>query len=255
MVIRGSEIHPQPLDTRTLEAGAKELGVSLDAAQLDQFRRYYLELVEWNSKMNLTTVTDWEEVQKRHFLDSLALARAIPSDIIESGRFVDVGAGAGFPGLPVKIAFPNARGVLVEATARKVEFLRSVIANLSLDGLEARHGRAETLAREEDTRGHFDMAFARAVAPMPTLAELTLPFCRVGGLAALHKTSAASAEIESAGEAICIMGGRIRETIQIEAAWEGEASNKTIILIEKTRDTPAKYPRRPGIPAKRPLTG
>ena len=183
MVIRGSEIHPQTLHTRTLETGAKELGVSLDAAQLDQFRRYYLELVEWNSKMNLTTVTDWEEVQKRHFLDSLALAR------------------------------------------------------------------------EEDMRGHFDMAFARAVAPMPTLAELTLPFCRVGGLAALHKTAAASAEIESAGEAICIMGGRIRETIEIEAAWEGETSNKTIILIEKTRDTPAKYPRRPGIPAKRPLTG
>ena len=255
MVTRGSEIHPQPLDTSTLETGAKELGVSLHAAQLDLFRLYYTELVERNSKVNLTTVTDWEQVQKRHFLDSLSLARAVPSESIEAGRFVDVGAGAGFPGLPVKIAFPNARGVLVEATARKVEFLKSVIATLRLDGLEARHGRAETLAREEGMRGRFDLAFARAVAPMPTLAELTLPFCRVGGLAALHKTSTASAEIESAGEAICIMGGRIREIIEIEAAWEGVTSHKTIILIEKTQDTPAKYPRRPGIPSKRPLTG
>ena len=241
---------PEPcetLDTGKLARDSASLGVALNPAQLDKFRLYYRELVLWNSRMNLTSVTGWDEVVETHFLDSLSLAGALPSELATAENFIDIGAGAGFPGIPLKIAFPALSGLLVEATGRKTEFLRNVAAMLELPNLEIRHDRAETLGRRDGFREGFDLIFARAVAPMPVLAELTLPLCRVGGVAALHKTRAASDEIAAAHRAIETMGGKIREVVS------AGGDNKVLVVIDKVRETPANYPRRPGIPSKRPL--
>ena len=239
--------HHTRLDTGALKRDSEKLGVSLDSTQLDKFKLYYRELVRWNSTMNLTTVTSWEGVQKTHFLDSLSIAGALPSETRVARDFIDIGAGAGFPGIPMKIAFPRLSGLLVDATARKVEFLRSVIDALELSDLEATHARAETLGRREEFRENFDLVFARAVAATPVLVELTLPFCRVGGVVALHKTRAAAGEIVAAQRAIRILGGTTRTVVSAG----GEA--KTLIIIDKARAVPSQYPRRPGIPSKRPI--
>ena len=224
-------------------------GISLNSAQLDKFRLYHRELVRWNSMMNLTTVTVWDDVVETHFLDSLSVAGALPSETRAARNFIDIGAGAGFPGIPMKIAFPGMSGMLVDATARKVEFLRKLVAGLELTDTEVRHSRAETLAHSGCVREGSDLVFARAVAAMPALAELTLPFCRVGGVAALHKTKAAADEIAAAQRAIETMGGAIRDIVS------AGGDNKVLVIIDKEHGTPAKYPRRPGIPAKRPLLG
>ena len=237
----------EALDTGKLERDSASLGVELDSARLDRFRLYHRELARWNSRMNLTSVTGWEDVVETHFLDSLALAGALPSEIRAARNFVDIGAGAGFPGIPMKIAFPGLAGLLVDATARKAEFLRNLVAALELSDMEVRQGRAETLGRCEGIREGFDMVFARAVAPMPALAELTLPFCKAGGVAALHKTRAASDEIAAARRAIETMGGEIRDIVS------AGGDNKVIVIIDKVGAAPANYPRRPGIPSKRPI--
>ena len=237
----------ETLDTQTLERDSARMGIALDSTQLGKFQRYYRELSLWNSKMNLTTVTRWEDVVKTHFLDSLSIAGALPSETRTARIFIDIGAGAGFPGIPIKIAFPGMRGLLVDATARKVEFLRNLVAGLELPDIEVRHARAETLAHCAGIRESSDLVFARAVAPMPALAELTLPFCRVGGVAALHKTRSAADEIAAAHKAIETMGGAIRDIVG------SDEDNKVLVIIDKVRATPANYPRRPGIPAKRPL--
>ena len=226
-----------------------KLGISLNLAQLDKFRLYYRELVCRNSTMNLTTVTGWDDVVETHFLDSLSVAGALPSETVAARNFIDIGAGAGFPGIPMKIAFPGLSGLLVDATARKVEFLRNLVAGLELTDVEVRHSRSETLAHCESVREGFDLVFARAVAPMPVLAEITLPFCRVGGLAALHKTRAAKEEIAAAHRAIETMGGVVRDLVS------AGGDSKILVVIDKVRNTPANYPRRPGIPTKRPLLG
>ena len=254
------------LDARTLINGAAKLGVCLSADQARLFRRYYMSMVEWNARVNLTTVTEWEQAQRRHFLDSLSVRGALTARVFdgiwERGRFVDVGSGAGLPGIPLKIAFPGMTGALVEATERKARFLREMVSALSLDGLEVARGRAEDLARLPEMRERFDVALARAVAPMPALAELTLPFCRVGGRAIVHKTLDAAEEIKSARYAIETLGGEIRGSVGPLSEHAGESgpdgpsgseSRRTLLVIEKVAPTPTRYPRRAGIPAKRPL--
>ncbi len=239
----------ETLDTRDMERDSAGLGISLDSAQLDKFRQYYRELSRWNATMNLTSVTGWGDVQKTHFIDSLSLARALPPEALTASRFIDIGSGAGFPGIPMKIAFPGISGVLVDSTARKVEFLRNTVTSLELSNMEVRHVRAETLGHCDESRERFDLVFARAVAAMPVLAELTLPFCKVGGVAALHKTRAAADEIAAAHKSIETMGGAIRDVIS------SGGDSKTLVIIDKVGNTPSNYPRRPGIPAKRPLLG
>ena len=244
------------LDTRTLTGGAAALGVSLNAAQIRLFERYYRAMVKWNAKMNLTTVTEWDRAQRRHFLDSLSVCRALTERDLEGGRFVDVGSGAGLPGIPLKIAFPRMTGALVEATGRKARFLSEMVESLPLDGLDVLRGRAEDLARTPEMRERFDVALARAVAPMPALAELTLPFCRVGGKAVVHKTLDAADEIESARYAIETLGGEIRGVLGPDGALDDpnrSESRRTLLVIDKIAPTPDRYPRRAGIPSKRPL--
>lgn len=241
-----------PLDAKILCRGADDLGLPLEPTQVCEFRRYYRALLEWNAIMNLTSVTDWEQVQRRHFLDSLSLAPVIRTHNLEKCRFIDIGSGAGLPGIPMKIAFPSMTGTLVDATAKKVRFLKSVIDTLKLRGVEALHGRSEELARLPGLREQFDLVVARAVAPMPVLAELTLPFCRPGGHVVVHKTSSAAGEIEESRYAIDTLGGEIRDFIVTD--HDGSDSGRLLLVVAKVGPSPEGYPRRSGIPAKRPLS-
>ena len=237
--------------TASLIADARSLGVCLSDAVACQFARYHAELVRWNRRANLTAITDWEAVRTRHFLDSLSAAAALPAATLRSGAIIDIGSGAGFPGIPLKLAYPSMRATLVDATAKKTAFLAHICAALDLQDTTALNGRAETLAHEPDLRERFDAVLARAVADAATLAELTLPFARVGGLVVLHKKGDIRAELERAQCAIETLGGALREVKPVHIP--GLNDGRALVVLEKIRHTPAKYPRRPGIPAKRPL--
>lgn len=231
--------------------GAARLGIDLDGGQVEQFRSYYDELTAWNENVNLTTVTGWEEVQERHFLDSLAGASALPATVLDgSHRLLDVGSGAGFPGLPLKIAYPRIDVTLLEATAKKTGFLRHVVDRLRLEGLEVVTGRAEEEAHRPEMRERFGAVVSRAVARLDVLAELCLPFCAVGGVMIALKGRKVEEELRQARNAIEAMGGRADDRGMLV---ESPVGIGTLVVIEKRRSTPPSYPRRPGIPSKRPL--
>ena len=233
-----------------LISGANATGIALTEAQAHQFVRYYAELAQWNQRVNLTAITDWEGVHTRHFLDSLSVAQALPVAILRDATFTDIGSGGGFPGIPMKLAFPGMRGTLIDSTAKKTAFLSHVCRALDLEHILVRTGRAETLAHEPEMRERFDIAFARAVAEIAALVELTLPFVRVGGVVVLHKMADIASELERAYNAIETLGGGLREVIPV--ALPG-LDDRSLVILEKLRPTPGRYPRRPGMPAKRPL--
>ena len=234
-----------------LISGAETLGIDLTETQVQQFVRYYAELARWNRRVNLTAITEWEAVQSRHFLDSLTAAMALPAEMLQAGSFIDVGSGGGFPGLPMKMAFPGMRGTLLDATAKKTAFLEHAREALDLRHLRVRTGRAETLAHESELRESFDIAFSRAVAEIATLAELTLPFVRVGGLVVMHKKADVAAEVVRAQSAIETLGGRVHEVVPVALP---ALEDRALVVLEKQRPTHERYPRRPGMPSKRPLT-
>lgn len=234
-----------------LQAGAQSLGMELTGAQLDAFRWYYENLLEWNQRVNLTSVVAWEEVQAVHFLDSLTVALTLPPGIKNAGRILDVGAGAGFPGVPLKLALPDIELTLLEARGKKCDFLRQLVRHLGLQGVWVLQGRAEELAHRPGVREAFDVVLARALATMPTLAELTLPFAKVGGQVVAQKRGDFSQEVEEASGAVALLGGRLEEVRWVEVAGLDEP--RALVILRKTAATPASYPRRAGIPAKRPL--
>ena len=235
-----------------LIAGAGKLGLELTSEQLGQYETYYRELVDWNQRINLTAITDYEEVQVKHFLDSLTVILAWQEAMINVDfRLIDVGTGAGIPGIPLKIACPSIKLVLLEATAKKAAFLRHIAQKLELDNVEILVGRAEEVAHLPQYREKFDLVLSRAVALMPTLVELTLPFCAVGGSFIAQKKGDTSEEISRANKAISILGGNLREVKRVDLAEF--ADERHLVIIDKLSPTPQKYPRRPGMPAKRPL--
>jgi 16S rRNA (guanine527-N7)-methyltransferase len=236
-----------------LKAGVQKLRLHLSPRQLEQFEVYYQELVDWNKRMNLTSITGYEEVQIRHFLDSLTVTLAIKSPLRdESFRVIDVGTGAGLPGIPLKILWPGIRLVLLEATTKKAEFLHHLNSELGLDNVEVVVGRAEEVAHNVQYREKFDLVLSRAVAPLPTLAELTLPFGTVGGSFVAQKKGGIEAELNNASRAITRLGGKLREVKEIDP--EELSDERLLVIIDKVKSTPSEYPRRPGIPAKRPIT-
>ncbi len=232
--------------------GARELGIVLKESHLALFQTYYEELVEWNQRFNLTAITDYEGVQIRHFLDSLSCLLALPRAELQAGaRVIDVGTGAGFPGLPLRIVCPGMRLTLLEATRKKVDFLEHLLRRLGLMDVEVIHARAEDMGHRPGYREGYDWALARALAEMPTLAEYLLPLVRVRGAILAQKGESAPAEVHAAEEAIRILGGRLRKLVPV--GLHGLAETRYLVIVDKVAATPEKYPRRPGIPEKRPL--
>ena len=241
---------------KLLSESARIMGLKLEDEHLKAFEIYYRELVAWNEKFNLTAITDYDQVQVKHFLDSLTCLLA-DEDFTRTicqqpgTRVIDVGAGAGFPGLPLKIVCPGLQLTLLEATGKKVGFLERIVGRLGLAGVEVIKGRAEELGRDAAHRERYDLALARAVAALPVLVEYTLPFCRLGGLFVAQKGGEGDAEAKAAERAIVTLGGALRRIVHLELPHLAE--RRSLVVIEKTAPTPEKYPRRPGTPSKRPL--
>ena len=229
-----------------------EFGISLNQKQIEQFELYYKLLVSWNEKMNLTAITDREEVYVKHFLDSLSFVKTNPST--EDFRLIDIGTGAGFPGIPIKILYPKAHITLMDSLAKRVTFLNEVIEELSLneDGsIEAVHARAEDLAKDQTYREQYDYAVSRAVANLSTLSEYCLPFVKVGGVFVSYKSEKATEEVKDAKKAVFLLGGSFGE--EISFILPGSDLKRTLVMIEKKSATSAKYPRKAGMPSKNPL--
>jgi 16S rRNA (guanine527-N7)-methyltransferase len=211
----------------------KEMNLSLTEGQIRQFATYSAFLLETNQQMNLTAITEVEEVYRKHFLDSLSLAR-LPG--LRAQTLLDVGSGAGFPSLPLKICFPELKVTIIDATQKRIGFLQSLVEKLGLEGVELIHGRAEDFQR----RHAFDIVTARAVANLSVLSELCIPFAKVGGLFIAMKALGAEAEVEASQKAILLLGGSLRETIVYDI---GGGERHQLILIDKIKGTPNGYPR------------
>ncbi len=225
----------------------KAIQVELNEKQLEQFRIYYEMLVEKNKVMNLTGITEWDEVLEKHFLDSVALIRAV--DLDGTLSVMDMGTGAGFPGLPLKIAFPNLQVTLADSLNKRVLFLQEVIDALGLTGIEAIHGRAEDLARDKKYREQYDMSVSRAVANLSTLSEYCLPFVKIGGLFISYKSGECEDEVSASKSAIFLLGGKIENIVKFQLGESG----RSFIVISKVKGTSKEYPRKAGTPSKKPL--
>lgn len=238
------------LDFQKLISGSESLGLTLSSRQLAQFRLYFEQLELWNQRINLTSVRGWENVQVRHFLDSLTLVLASKFGISKSDRLLDLGSGAGFPGLPLKLVWPGLQLTLIEAREKKTAFLQHVCTALKLKNVEIATIRAEESAHTP-SREVFDTVVTRGLAKMITLAELTLPFCRIGGTVIAMKHVGVEDELTMAKPTISLMGGELQTVVPVSVEELGQ--KRTLVVIRKVNPTPEKYPRKAGIPAKRPL--
>ncbi len=238
------------MDISSFQTEAEDyLGLSLSSSQLDAFSWYCDQLIAWNQRMNLTAITDPEEIARKHFLDSLSCL--LVQDFKPGGRAVDIGTGAGFPGLPLKIVFPQFQFVLVESIGKKVAFCQHVIEQLKLSEIEVVHARAEQIGQEDGFRESFDWAFARAVASMPVLLEFILPLLKVGGRAIIQKGEAGLVELQESGQALDVLGGEVIQILPLELPRIVET--RYLLVVRKIAAAPARYPRRAGIPSKRPI--
>ena len=226
---------------------AKKINITFTEKQLEQFRIYYEMLVEKNKVMNLTGITEWDEVLEKHFLDSISLIRVI--DLSQNISVLDMGTGAGFPGIPLKIAFPNLQITLADSLNKRVLFLQEVIDALKLEGIEAVHSRAEDLARDKNYREQYDLVVSRAVANLSTLSEYCLPFVKIGGQFISYKSGDIEEEVVASKSAVFLLGGKIKDTVKFELGESG----RSFVLIDKTKGTPKTYPRKAGTPSKKPL--
>ena len=233
-----------------LGVGAETFGVVLDQAALDRFGAYLEELLAWNQTHNLTAIREPEGVVVRHFLDALSCTRGYDFTI---GRpVIDVGTGAGFPGLPLKIVFPELPLTLLDSSIKKVEFLQHLAPELGFRDIDIIHARAEEIAHSGAHRQRFHLCLSRGVAPLAVLAELCLPFVSVGGYFLAQKNRDLGSELEGAAAAFETLGGGRVETVDVEVP--GDPTPRTLVRVRKEEPTPARFPRRPGMPAKRPLT-
>ncbi|MEB8264195.1 16S rRNA (guanine(527)-N(7))-methyltransferase RsmG [Mammaliicoccus sciuri] len=228
----------------------KDSGITLSDKQISQFETYFEMLVEWNEKINLTAVTEKEEVYLKHFFDSVTPSFYIDFNEIET--ICDVGAGAGFPSIPLKIVYPHLQITIVDSLNKRIKFLNELAASLDLDKVNFVHDRAETFGKSQQYRESFDLVTARAVARLSVLSELCLPLVKKGGQFVALKGSQGNEELEDAQFAISVLGGEVKTVNKFTLPLE--ESMRQIITIDKLRQTPKKYPRKPGTPNKEPLT-
>ncbi len=236
--------------TISLANEATKIGLPLTAEQLSQLNDYSNRLA--NAEINLTSTRDREQVEGRHLVESLAYGRLLDQQglLPDGARVLDLGSGGGLPGIPIKIAWPGIKLTLLESVGKKCRFLEQVACELHLEDVSVIEGRAEALGRDETQRAQYDLVLARAVASLPVLIEYSLPFLRVGGWLAAVKGSAALEEIDSAAAALSEIGGRVCDTPSFDSP---HGSRQTVVIVEKTQPTPDRYPRRVGIPTKRPI--
>ncbi len=236
-------------DTLQFEKDIQAYGIKLTDIQIGQFLTYYEMLTEWNQVMNLTAITEYKDVMKKHFVDSLSLVKAISLDGEQS--LVDVGTGAGFPGLALKIAFPGLQVTLLDSLRKRIDFLGAVVQKLHLQEVELIHGRAEDVARMEGRREHSDICVSRAVANLSTLSEYCIPFVKVGGVFVSYKSEKLSEELKNARHAISIFGSELER--QVEFTLPDSDIYRNLLVIRKKKHTPGKYPRQAGQPQKNPI--
>ena len=227
------------------------LDISLSEKQIGQFLKYYELLVEWNSFMNLTAITDFDEVLKKHFIDSLSLVKAYEKIKTEKVKVIDIGTGAGFPGVPLKIAFPQIELTLLDSLNKRINFLKEVAGQLELENITYIHGRAEDFAKPSMEREKHDICVSRAVANLSTLSELCLPYVKVGGEFISYKSEKIIEEAAAAARAIDLLGGKIEK--QVEFQLPDSDIYRNLFVIKKEKITPKKYPRKAGLPGKEPL--
>lgn len=236
----------------TLFDRAKELGIILTQEQLGQFEKYYQLLVEKNKVMNLTAITEPYDVIEKHFIDSLSIVKAVSLDQIQEIHTVlDLGTGAGFPGIPLKIAFPHLEITLLDSLNKRIRFLNEVIEELGLKQIDAIHGRAEDIAKKEEYREQYDLCVSRAVANLSTLGEYCVPFIHIGGLFVAYKGEKVDEEMQGVTKALEALGACLEKVEQFQLP--NTDMDRKMVLIRKLRKTPKKYPRKAGLPSKEPL--
>ena len=223
------------------------IGIELTNSQLNAFETYYDMLIDRNKVMNLTAITEFDEVMDKHFLDSIYLFRSI--ELKADYKLIDIGTGAGFPGIPLKIVFPELKITLLDSLNKRVGFLNDVIDELNLNDIEAIHGRAEDIARDKTYRASYDIAVSRAVANLSTLSEYCLPFVKIGGKFVSYKSGDCADEVDNAKAAIHLLGGKINKIDEFSYS----NNSRSFIVIDKVMNTSNKYPRKAGLPSKKPL--
>ena len=232
--------------------GLEELGIELSEKQIDQFIKYYEMLVEKNKVMNLTAITEFNEVIVKHFIDSLAFVKVVDKDDLSNGiSIIDIGTGAGFPGIPLKIAFPNINITLLDSLNKRINFLKEVSDELGFEGIDFIHGRSEDFGRNPQFREKFDICVSRAVANLATLSEFCVPFVKVGGSFISYKAGDCGEEVKESMKAVEKMGGKIIN--QLEYMVPTSDLNRVLLFIEKEKATPKSFPRKAGTPAKEPI--
>lgn len=235
--------------SQIFEEKLSTLGITLNDEQKKQFLTFYNLLVDWNKVMNLTGITEYEEVNEKHFVDSVSIVKAI--DIHKVETVIDIGTGAGFPGIPLKIVFPHLNIVLLDSLNKRINFLNTVISELGLKNIRTIHGRAEDFAKQEIYREQFDLCVSRAVANLSTLSEYCIPYVKKGGMFVPYKSGEIDDEVQQAKKAIHILGGKIDKVIKFELP--GTEIGRSFIKINKIEKTAKKYPRKAGLPTKEPL--
>ena len=234
-------------NTEKFERGLEELGISLSEEQIGQFLTYYEMIVEKNKVMNLTAITEFDDVIEKHFLDSLSLIKVC--DLNRELSVMDMGTGAGFPGIPLKIAFPKLQVTLADSLNKRILFLQEVIDELGLNGVEAIHARAEELGKNKSYREQYDLVVSRAVANLASLEEYCVPFVKIGGSFISYKSGEIEEEVANAKNATFLLGGKVKNVYKFDLYEQ----KRSFVVIEKCKGTPKTYPRKAGTPTKTPL--
>ena len=235
--------------SQIFEEKLNAIGVTLNETQKEQFIKFYELLVEWNKVMNLTGITEYEEVNEKHFVDSLSIVKAIDMNQVES--LIDIGTGAGFPGIPLKIAFPHIKVVLLDSLNKRINFLNAVIRELGLENIETIHGRAEDFAKQAEYREQFDLCVSRAVANLATLSEYCIPYVKKDGMFVPYKSGEIDEEVEQSKKAIHVLGGKLQDVIKFQLP--GTEIGRSFVVINKVQNTAKRYPRKAGLPSKEPI--